>query len=151
MRRSPVSGRRVVAGLCAALSALALAGGAILLYLRVELLDEDGFANRTVAAVRDPQVRATIADRVVVAAIDVEPDLLSARPLLESAVRGAIDTPAFEELVRAAAVNAHRVLFDEDEPTIAVDIADAADLIVPAVRSLDPELARELPGRLRAP
>jgi hypothetical protein len=151
MRRSQLSGRRVIAGVCAVLSVVALAAGAILLYLRVELLDEEGFADRAVEAVRDPQVRATIADRVVVAAIDVEPDLLSARPLLESAVRGAIDTPAFEGLVRAAAINAHRVLFDEEEPTVAVDIADAAELIVPAVRSVDPELAEELPERLAAP
>jgi hypothetical protein len=140
-----------MAGVCAALSVLALAAGAILLYLRVELLDEEGFADRAVVAVRDPQVRATIADRVVVAAIAVEPDLLSARPLLVSAVRSAIDTPAFEGLVRAAAINAHRVLFDEQEPTVAVDIADAAELIVPAVRSVDPELAEELPERLEAP
>ena len=151
MRRSPVSGRRVVAGLCAALSILALASGAILLYLRIELLDEDGFADRAVEAVRDPQVRSTLADRIVSAAIEVEPDLLSARPLLESAARGAIDTPAFEGLVRAAAINAHRVLFDEEEPTVAVDIADAAELIVPAVRSVDPELAEDLPERLEAP
>jgi hypothetical protein len=151
MRRSPLSGRRVVAGLCAALSIFALAAGAILLYLRIELLDEDGFADRAVEAVRDPQVRSTLADRIVSTAIEVEPDLLSARPLLESAARGAIDTPAFEGLVRAAAINAHRVLFDEEEPTVAVDIADAAELIVPAVRSVDPELAEDLPRRLRAP
>src|ERR687895_649327 len=151
MRRAPVSGRRVVAGLCAALSILALASGAILLYLRIELLDEDGFADRAVEAVRDPQVRATIADQTVALALDLEPDLLSARPLLASAVRGAIATPAFERLVRLAAINAHRVLFDEDDPTVAVDIADAAELIVPAVRSVDPELAEDLPARLEAP
>src|SRR5918997_1304572 len=151
MRRSRLSGRRVGAGLCAALSVVALAAGAILLYLRVELLDEDGFADRAVEAVRDPQVRSTLADRIVSAAIEVEPDLLSARPLLESAARGAIDTPAFEGLVRAAAINAHRVLFDEEEPTVAVDIADAAELIAPAVRSVDPELAEDLPERLEAP
>jgi hypothetical protein len=151
MRRSQLSGRRVAAGLCAALSMIALAAGAILLYLRVELLDEDGFADRAVEAVRDPQVRSTLADRIVSAAIEVEPDLLSARPLLASAARSAIDTPAFEELVRAAAVNSHRLLFDEEEPTVAVDIADAAELIVPAVRSVDPELAEELPERLEAP
>ncbi|MGH2744324.1 MAG: hypothetical protein ACRDN8_17970, partial [Thermoleophilaceae bacterium] len=151
MRRSPLSARRVLAGVCAALSVIALAAGAIFLYLRVELLDEQGFADRAVEAVRDPQVRATIADRAVGAALDVEPDLLSARPLLVSAVRGAIDTPAFEQLVRAAAINAHRVLFDEEEPTIAVDIADAAELIIPAVRSVDPELAEQLPGTLAAP
>ena len=151
MRRSSVSARRVAAGVCAALAVLTLAAAAILVYLRVELLDEQRFADRAVEAVRDPQVRATIADRAVGVAIEVEPDLLAARPLLVSAVRGAIDTPAFEQLVRAAAINAHRVLFDEDEPTIAVDIADAAELIVPAVRSVDPELAEELPERLEAP
>jgi hypothetical protein len=151
MSRSSVSARRVMAGVCAVLSVLALAAGAILLYLRVELLDERRFADRAVEAVRDPQVRATIADRAVGAALDVEPDLLSARPLLVSAVRGAIDTPAFERLVRVAAINAHRLLFREEEPTVAVDIADAAELIVPAVRSVDPELAEELPRRLEAP
>jgi hypothetical protein len=140
-----------MAGLCAALSVVVLAAGAILLYLRVELLDEQGFADRAVEAVRDPQVRSTLADRIVSAAIEVEPDLLSARPLLESAARGAIDTPAFEGLVRAAAINAHRVLFDEEEPTVAVDVADAAELIVPAVRSVDPELAEDLPEQLEAP
>jgi hypothetical protein len=140
-----------MAGVCAALSILALAAGAILLYLRLELLDEERFADRAVVAVRDPQVRATIADRAVGAALELEPDLLSARPLLDSAVRGAIDTPAFEQLVRAAAINAHRLLFDEEEPTVAVDIADAAELIVPAVRSVDPELAEELPETLEAP
>ena len=151
MGRPPVTARRVLAGACAALAVLALAAGAILVYLRVELLDERHFADRAVEAVRDPQVTATIADRVVTTAIEIEPDLLAGRPLLESAVRGAIDTPAFERLVRAAARNAHRVLFDEEDPTIAVDIGDAAELIVPAVRSVDPELAEELPGRLEAP
>ena len=140
-----------MAGVCAVLAVLALAASGILVYLRVELLDERGFADRAVEAVRDPQVRGTIANRAVDAALDVEPDLLSARPLLVSAVRGAIDTPSFERLVRLAAVNAHRVLFDEEDPTIAVDIADAAELIVPAVRSVDPELAEELPERLAAP
>jgi hypothetical protein len=151
MIRSSLSARRVAAGVCAVLAVLALAAGAILVYLRVELLEEEGFADRAVVAVRDPQVRATIADQTVALALDLEPDLLSARPLLASAVRGAIATPAFERLVRLAAINAHRVLFDEEDPTIAVDIADAAELIVPAVRSVDPELAEELPARLRAP
>jgi hypothetical protein len=151
MRRSTPPGPRFLAGVCAVLAVLALAAGAVLLYLRVELLDEDGFADRAVEAVRDPQVRTTLADRIVSAAIEVEPDLLSARPLLEKAARGVIETPAFEDLVRAAAVNAHRVLFDEEEPTVAVDIADAAELIEPAVRSVDPELAEELPERLEAP
>ncbi len=143
--------RRLPAAACAVLAVLALAAGALLLYVRVELLDADRFADRAVEAVRQPEVRATIADRAVETAVELQPDLLSARPLLESAVRGAIDTPAFERLVRAAAINAHRVLFDEDEPTIAVDIGDAAALIEPAVRSVDPELADELPDRLRAP
>ena len=140
-----------MAGVCAVLSVLVLAASGILVYLRVELLDERGFADRAVEAVRDPEVRGTIANRAVDAALDVEPDLLSARPLLVSAVRGAIDTPAFERLVRVAAINAHRLLFDQEEPTIAVDIADAAELIVPAVRSVDPELAEDLPGQLAAP
>jgi hypothetical protein len=151
MRRPSPPARSVLAGACAALAVLALAAGAILVYMRVELLGERHFADRVVEAVHDPRVRGAIAERAVEAAIQIEPDLLSARPLLEGAVRAAIDTPAFERLIRLAAINAHRVLFDEDAPTIAVDIGDAAQLIVPAVRSVDPELADQLPRRLQAP
>ena len=134
MRRASPPARSVLAGACAALAALALAAGAILVYMRVELLGERHFADRVVEAVHDPRVRGAIAERAVEAAIQIEPDLLSARPLLEGAVRAAIDTPAFERLIRLAAINAHRVLFDEDAPTIAVDIGDTAQLIVPQSR-----------------
>jgi hypothetical protein len=144
-------GRSLAAAVCAGLSVLALAAGGILLYLRIEVLDEDRFADRAIVAIQDPQVRAVIADRIVAEAIDAQPDLQAARPVLESAVSGALDTRAFENLARIAIRNAHRLLFDRDEPTLAVDVADAAQLIVPAVRSVDPELAEELPRRIEAP
>lgn len=144
-------GRSIAAAACAVLAVLALAASGILLYLRIEVLDEDRFADRAVAAVQDPQVRAAIAERIVSEAIDFRPDLQAARPVLVGAVRGALDTQAFAELVRAAARQTHRLLFDRDEPTLAVDVADAAELVIPAVRSVDPELADELPRRIEAP
>jgi hypothetical protein len=140
-----------MAAACAVLAVLATAAAGLLAYLRLELLDPDRFADRAVAAVQRPDVRDAVAARVVTQAIDVEPDLLSARPVLEQVVQEVITTPAFATLVRAAAREGHAVLFSRDQPTVLVDVADAARLVTPAVRSVDPALAADLPRRLRAP
>src|SRR4051812_24646324 len=134
---------------CAVLAVLLLAAGGIFLSLRVELLKADNFADRAVEAVRHKEVRRAVAERIVTEAINRgSPDLVAARPLLRSAVEVVIRTPAFEGLVRAAARQTHRVLFDTKKPTVAVDLADAQRLIIPALKSVDPDLADELPRRL---
>src|SRR3954469_21832611 len=139
----------VLSVVCAVLAVLLLAAGGIFLYLRVQLLSSDHFADRAVSALRHKEVRRAVAERIVTEAIDRgSPDLLTARPILRSAVEVVIATPPFESLVRAAAREAHRVLFDTHKPTVAVDVEDAQKLLIPALKSVDPQLARELPRQL---
>jgi hypothetical protein len=142
----------VLAGACAVLAALAIAASAMLVYARVDLLDADRFADRAVGALHDSRVREAVADRVVTAAIDHgNRDLLTARPLLLSAVQTVILTAPFQELLRAAVRQAHRVLFSASNPTISIDIRQTAQLLEPAIRSVDPQLADDLPRRLNVP
>ncbi len=138
----------VLSAVCAVLAVLLLAAGGLFLYLRVELLSADHFADRAVDALRHKEVRRAVAERIVTEAIDRgSPDLLTARPIIRSAVEVVIATPPFESLVRAAAREAHRILFDTKRPTVAVDLEDAQSLLIPALKSVDPQLARELPRR----
>src|SRR3954466_12265222 len=134
---------------CAVLAVLLLAAGGIFLYLRVQLLSADHFADRAVEALRHKEVRRAVAERITTEAIDRgNPDLLSARPVVREAVATVISTPQFESLFRAAARQAHRVLFDTNKPTVAVDLRDAERILVPALKSLDPQLAKKLPRSL---
>src|SRR3954468_2608798 len=115
-------GPAVLSVVCAVLAVLLLAAGGIFLYLRVELLSADHFADRAVDALRHKEVRRAVAERIVTEAIDRgSPDLLAARPILHSAVEVLIRTEPFESLVRAAARETHRVLFDTSKPTVAHD------------------------------
>src|SRR3954449_5763145 len=134
---------------CAVLAVLLLASGGIFLYLRDQLLSADHFADRAVKALRHKEVKRAVAERIVTEAIDRgNPDLLSARPIVRSAVEIVITTPQFESLFRAAVRQSHRVLFDTKKPTVAVDLRDAEKLLVPAIKSLDPQLAKQLPKDL---
>src|SRR3954469_20910907 len=139
----------VLSVLCAVLAVLLLAAGGIFLYLRVQLLSADHFADRAVKALRHKEVRHAVAERIVTEAIDRgNPDLLSARPIVRGAVEIVIATPQFESLFRAAVRQSHRVLFDTNKPTVAVDLRDAERILVPALKSLDPQLAKKLPRSL---
>src|SRR3954463_8612097 len=122
----------VLSAVCAVLAVLLLAAGATFACLRVELLSADHFADRAVDALRHKEVRRAVAERIVTEAIDRgSPDLLTARPIIRSAGGVGIATPPFESLVRAAAREAHRVLFDTKRPTVAVDLEDAQSLLIP--------------------
>ena len=77
----------VLSTVCAVLAVLLLAAGGLFLYLRVELLSADHFADRAVEALRHKEVRRAVAERIVTEAIDRgSPDLLTARPIIRSAV-----------------------------------------------------------------
>jgi hypothetical protein len=144
--------RSVLAGVCAVLAVVALAVGGVFVYARIELLDSQRFADRAVDALHDPTVRGVVADRVVTTAIDHgSRDLLTARPLLVNVVDTVILTRPFENLFHAAVVNAHRLLFSRNKPTISVDLRNVIGLVQPALRSVDPQLADQLPRRLKVP
>ena len=57
---------------------------------------------------------------------------------------------AFRSLVRGAARDVHRSVFDRDASTVTLTVADAGVLLAEALSHLRPDLAERLPADLRA-
>ena len=143
-----MSNHRVASGLLTALCALLLAGAAVTGYADRVLFDADRFAARTATALQDPDVRTVAAERVTdQLVLRNRPDLLTARPLIAGAVGGLVASDAFAGVVRAAAGDAHRAVFDRDEDTVTLTLADAGVVVAAALRQLRPELADALAER----
>jgi hypothetical protein len=117
---------RVLLFCAAALIVAAVAAG----YLRYELLSERHFADRAAAALADPAVRDLlsheITDRVVLSS---EPDLVSAKPLIESAVAGIAGSRPFLDLFEDAVRRLHRAMLSGDESRVRLDLRDAGVLV----------------------
>jgi hypothetical protein len=140
-----VTPHRVASRLLVALCALLLAGAATAGYADRVLFDGDRFAARTTTALQDPDVRTVIADRVTdQLVLRNRPDLLTARPLISGAVSGLVGGQTFATIVRAAARDAHRAVFDRDQDTLTLTLADAGAVVAAALRTFRPELADEL-------
>jgi hypothetical protein len=126
--------------------AVLLVAGTITFYARDQVIKEEEFADRATTALEDDHVRRLISREIVVNLIDRgSTDLVAARPLLESVVDAALDTGAFRRLFRTAAVRANRVLFTRDQENVALDLSAAAELMTFGLRSVSPDLAKELP------
>jgi hypothetical protein len=138
-------GRDHLALLLALLAAAATVAAVVALYLKAEIADRDAFADRAVAALEDPAVRQVAARQIVVGVLERgSPDLISARPLLESAVQTIVTTPPFRSLVRTTALQAHSLLFEHGNAFV-FDLADTGTVVLSAVRSLAPDVAARLP------
>ncbi len=125
---------------------LALLIGAILLYARVEVIDEDAFADNAVEALQDDATRDVIATELVIGLVENgSPNLVAARPLVQSVVDTVIDTAPFRQVFREAARQTNLLLFERDERSVAFDLADASSVVRFALESVDPKLAEELP------
>jgi hypothetical protein len=141
-----VIGRRSV-GLILLAAALALVGLAAT-YVKQELADPQRFADHAVDALEPREVREAIAEQVAVAMIERgSPDLVASRPLVLAAVEAVLETDQFARLLRRAAITAHEVLIEGNGDAV-VELEQASEVLVPAVESVSPEVAREIPTEL---
>ena len=100
------------------LAACALTIGVLAVFAERNVFDADGFAERTEQTLQSDAVSAELARRLTDAAIRAEPDLVGVRPLVTSAAEGVVRSAAFRSLVRAAARDVHRSVFDRDASTV---------------------------------
>jgi len=128
------------------LGAALLLAGSVTYYLRTQVLDQEAFADRALAALEDDRVRNVVGREIVVNLIDRgSTDLVAARPLLESVVGAVIESRPFKIVFRQAALQTNRVFFARDRRNALFDIADAAQLVRFALKSVSPEIAAQLP------
>jgi hypothetical protein len=131
-------------------AAIAAVGAIVALYLKTEIADRDRFADRAVSALQDSAVRDVVSRQIVVGVIERgSPDLISARPLLETAVETVVSTGPFRSLVRTTAQQAHSLLFGHGNAFV-FDVADTGTVVLSAVRSLAPDVAAKLPANADA-
>jgi hypothetical protein len=133
------------------LGALTAVVGIATLYVKSEVIDSGAFADRAVDAIHKPPVRDVVAQQIVVRLIERgSPDLVSARPVLQSVVGTVIAAKQFNGVIRKVAEHGHRLLFQRGATNAAFDIGDAATVVTSALRRLAPKLAAKLPAGVDA-
>lgn len=131
------------------LATVALVLGITAVYVRTELAEPQPFADRAVAALRSDAVQSVIAEEVAVDLLERRtPDLVAARPLVLTAIEAVLQTEQFGRVLRRAAVTAHGVLLRGDTD-VAVELEQLREVLLPALRTASPELARALPRDVR--
>jgi hypothetical protein len=127
-------GREVVARVLVFVSAVLVVAAVVAGYVRYELLSERHFSDRAGAALADPDVRTVlsreITDRVILRS---EPDLVSAKPLIESAVAGLTGSPPFIALFQDAVRRVHAALLSGDDSRLRLDLRDMGVLVQSAL------------------
>jgi hypothetical protein len=143
-------GRAVVSAGLSVIAALALVAALAASYVRQVAVDSDQFADRATVALQAPSVRSLVAEKVtddlVLRHAD---DLLAARPLIESVVSSAVGSQAFGSLFRAGVGDLHRAVFQRDEHTVTLTVADVGTVAASALDVLKPSLARRLRAQQR--
>ena len=132
------------------IGAVLLIAGTVALYAREQIVDREAFANRTIEALDDDGVRTVVGREIVVYLAERgSADLAAARPLLESVVDTLIQTEPFQRVFRSAAREANRVFFVRDKENVLLDLGDGAEIVRFGLRSVSPNLAKQLPDDLK--
>ena len=127
----------VVVSVVLAIVALALS------YAGRALLRPQPFADRAVAALRQPAVSDEVADRLADAVVQSgSGDLATLRPLIRAATGSIVSSPAFLALLRRALVEAQVTVVQGHAHTMAVNVADAGVLVAGLLRRFAPAAAR---------
>jgi hypothetical protein len=137
--------RRSLATALVVLTAVLLTGATLAGYARRAFFDSNQFADRAASTLADPSVRTLVGDRVTDDVIlRHQADLLPVRPAIASAVEGIVGGGAFRSLLRRAALDAHRAVFEHDQNTVVLTLADVGTVVAAAVHVLRPDLARQV-------
>lgn len=137
------SGLTVVLGVMAAIF-MTLA--VIRIWASDVIYDDDRFAGTAVEVMRRDDVRGEVQRVIVDQVVEQQPDLVSARPLIETVVETALQSKAFDTIVATAARDLHRTVFETDQRSLILNVSDIMTVAVAAIRAYDPALADRVPG-----
>jgi len=119
-------------------------------YVRRAAVDSDQFANRATAAVRSDPVRTLAAEQITDRLIlKRHSDLIAARPLIESVVSSVVGAPAFTGAFRSGVRDVHRAVFDRDQHTFTLAVADVGSMVAAGLEAVQPGAARQVRGTQR--
>lgn len=141
--------RTAVAATLTALTGILLAATILSAFVRFELVDADRFAERAVSATGSVEVRERLAAHItddVIAASDG--DLISFRPLIQTAVTELIGSAPFRNVLRSAIADLHRTVVAGRTDTTTVLLSDIGVLITAAVSEISPGISDAIPADL---
>ncbi len=142
--------RRTARGLVWAAVVLVVVAVA-LSYLGRAVLRPGPFADRAVAALRDPAVQTDVADHVTDAVTGIGGgDLVAVRPLVRSVAGGIVGGQAFAALFRRAILEAHDAVVRRGDGRLLITVGDLGVLVQGVLERLAPAAARRI-GAERAP
>lgn len=151
LARRASGARNVLSVVLVLLATLAALAGGLALYVREEIVNSSAFAERAVDAVQQPGLQRVVAREIAVQIVEPgAPDLVAARPAIESAAKLVVGSQQFAPLIRVAADHGHRLLFERNGGNAVFDLADAGTVISGALRTLAPRIAKEIPSRTDA-
>ena len=136
--------RRTARGLVWAAVVLAVVAVA-LSYLGRAVLRPGPFADRAVAALRDPAVQTDVADHVTDAVTGIGGgDLVAVRPLVRSVAGGIVGGQAFAALFRRAILEAHDAVVRRGDGRLLITVGDLGVLVQGVLERLAPAAARRI-------
>lgn len=137
--RRPLSIALLAAGL------LCLLLGTATLYARQQVLSAERLAAKAVTALDSEDVRDATAVQITEEVITkVNPDLVTARPLIEAGASGLVSTGAFKAAFRQGVEAAYGAAIDGDDDAI-VAVANIGVLLDQALRRFQPRIAKRIP------
>ena len=113
------------------------------------IFDADSFSTTAASTLTDPDVNAYLADEISVALISEAPDLAVAGPLLADLIGAGLESSTSTSVVRAAAAEAHRGVFTEDQSVFLLELSDLLVTIEASLAETGYELLdiRDAPDR----
>jgi hypothetical protein len=139
--------RRFAAFALAAAAAIALLGAVVTGYANRAFFDADQFATRASAALDNDAVTSEAAKRVTDQLVAAQPNLVAVRPVLEGVVGGIVGGGAFQDVFRAGVADLHRAVFEQDENTVTLTLADIGATVRGTLAAVNPKLAKKIPAQ----
>jgi hypothetical protein len=144
-----IRSKRVQIGLAVTGGLLLFVAGLVVATAR-GVLDRDQFATRLARSLRDERVAGYVAGQVVNGLLEVRPNLIGVKPILEASIREVIETAPFRALVRSSARTAHYSLFESSGQRVVLALPDLSVLLRSALSQGNPALAEKIPASLEA-
>ncbi len=127
---------------------LCILAGTTALYARQQVLDADRLADRATRTLEDSDVRDAAARKLTDEAIaKIDPDLVTAKPLLQAATAALIGTDPFRSAFGRGVESAYDSVIAGNDAAV-VTIANLGVLLDQAVRQFQPQLAKKIPKGL---
>jgi uncharacterized membrane protein HdeD (DUF308 family) len=132
------------------LAALLLVLATLAGYARRAVFNSNQFATRAADTLKDESVRNLIAERVTDdLVLKQQADLLAARPLIQSAISSLVGGSAFRSIFIRGVRDVHRAVFQHDENTLTLTVADVGSIAGAALEKFRPKLAARLENQGR--